>query len=104
MKRIIITKLALLSLIVFAFMACENPVDPVAPEKPLALTVSKDSVLCLPVYKDLPALELAWTAGTNRYGFGYRLYPRDGQRGKCFCRGIKMGNRPHGEQDHGLRT
>lgn len=90
MKRIVITKLALLSLIVFAFIACEKPVDPVAPEKPLALTISKDSVLCLPVYKDLPALELAWTAGTN-HGTGSAIaYTLEmDKEGNAFVGGLK---------------
>ena len=35
------------------------------PEEPLTLKLSTDSVRCLPIYKDLPALELAWTAGSN---------------------------------------
>lgn len=46
------------------FASCEKPVEP-TPDKPLSLTLSADSVLCLPIYKDLPALDLAWTAGTN---------------------------------------
>lgn len=47
------------------FTGCENPQEELVVEEPLALTLSADSVLCLPIYKDLPALELAWTAGTN---------------------------------------
>ena len=54
----------LLSLITVFFASCEKPQPPV-PEEPLALKLSTDSVFCLPIYKDLPALELAWTAGTN---------------------------------------
>jgi len=47
------------------FASCEKPAAPV-PDQPLKLTISsKDSVYCVPVYKDLPAIELAWTAGTN---------------------------------------
>ena len=46
------------------FTACSPKEEPV-PEQELKLTVSADSVYCLPIYKDLPALELAWTAGTN---------------------------------------
>lgn len=46
------------------FASCDKPEPPV-PEQPLALKLSTDSVLCLPIYKDLPALELAWTSGTN---------------------------------------
>ena len=46
------------------FASCEKPVEP-TPDKPLSLTLSADSVLCLPIYKDLPALDLAWTAGSN---------------------------------------
>lgn len=53
----------LLSILGF-FASCEKQPEPV-PEEPLALTVVSDSVYCLPIYKDLPALELAWTAGTN---------------------------------------
>jgi len=47
------------------FSACEKPQDEPKLEEPLTLTLSKDSVLCLPIYKDLPALELTWTAGSN---------------------------------------
>ena len=46
------------------FVACEKPEPPV-PEEPLTLTINTDSAYCLPIYKDLAALELAWTAGTN---------------------------------------
>ena len=46
------------------FSSCEKK-DAAAEELPLTLTLSTDSVYCLPVYKDLPALELAWTAGSN---------------------------------------
>jgi hypothetical protein len=45
-------------------MGCEKPAAPVV-DQPLELTLSRDSVLCLPVYKDLPALELTWTSGSN---------------------------------------
>ena len=56
----------LLSLILLAgvLCSCEKPAEPVT-DKTLALIVSADSVLCLPIYKDLPALDLAWTAGSN---------------------------------------
>ena len=50
--------------ITLVFAACEKPVEP-TPDTPLILTLSTDTVLCLPVYKDLPALDLSWTAGTN---------------------------------------
>lgn len=56
--------LFILSAIVLCFTSCEQPVEQIV-EEPLALTLSTDSVLCLPIYKDLPALELAWTSGTN---------------------------------------
>ena len=56
--------LFLLSAVTLLFVACEKQPEPI-PEEPLALKLSTDSLLCLPVYKDLPALELAWTAGTN---------------------------------------
>jgi len=53
-----------LSAIAVFLASCEKPVEP-KPEEPLALKLSTDSVYCLPIYKDLPALELAWTAGSN---------------------------------------
>ena len=53
-----------LSLLAGVLCSCEKQVEPI-PDKPLSLTLSADSVLCLPVYKDLPALDLSWTAGTN---------------------------------------
>ena len=46
------------------FSSCDKPAEPVV-DQPLAMTVSQDSVYCLPIYGDLPALELAWTSGTN---------------------------------------
>jgi hypothetical protein len=46
------------------FIGCEKKADAVE-EKPLSLKLSTDSVYCLPVYKDLPALEMSWTAGSN---------------------------------------
>lgn len=57
--------LYILGSIVVAFSSCEKPmIEPVVEKEP-ALTLSADSVLCLPVYKDLSALELSWTPGTN---------------------------------------
>ncbi len=61
MKKIIYY---ILTAIAFGCVACEKNPEPV-PEEPLALKISKDSVYCLPIYKDLSALELSWTAGTN---------------------------------------
>ena len=60
--------LCILSVLTVIFTSCEKPIPPI-PEEPLALKLSTDSVLCLPIYKDLPALDLVWTAGTN-YGTG----------------------------------
>ena len=53
-----------LSLLTGVLCSCEKKADTVE-EVPLTLKLSTDSVYCLPVYKDLPALEMAWTAGTN---------------------------------------
>ena len=50
--------------VITVFTACEGKDEP-TPEKPLALTLSADSVSCLPIYKDQPVLELSWTPGTN---------------------------------------
>lgn len=63
MKNIILSTLYLVTLSLLLF-SCEKPQEQVE-EKPLALTVSRDSVRCLPIYKDLAALELSWTPGTN---------------------------------------
>lgn len=46
------------------FPACKHSVDPVD-DKPITLSLSKDSVFCLPIYKDMTAVTLAWTSGTN---------------------------------------
>ena len=62
-NRLIIAGLTAILMAVF-FVACEPKPEPV-PEEPLTLKLSTDSVRCLPIYKNLPALELAWTAGTN---------------------------------------
>lgn len=62
MKHLRLTIILVSVLSVFA--SCEKSVQP-STDEPLTLKLSTDSVLCLPIYKDLPALELAWTAGTN---------------------------------------
>lgn len=58
-------------------------------EEPLQLTLSADSVYCVPIYGDLPALELTWTAGTN-HGTGSAIsYTIDMDReGNNFAGGI----------------
>ena len=56
--------LLFLSIVACALSACQPPVEPVV-DKPLALTVSADSIVCLANLKDQLALEMSWTAGTN---------------------------------------
>ena len=56
--------LYILGVVAGVLCSCEKQPEPV-PEEPLALKISTDSVYCVPIYKDLPALELAWTSGTN---------------------------------------
>ncbi|MBQ8939999.1 MAG: SusF/SusE family outer membrane protein [Paludibacteraceae bacterium] len=84
-----------LSVAVFILLAaggltsCEKPAEPVV-EKELALTLSADSVFCLPVYKDLAALEMSWTPGTN-HGTGSAIaYTLEMDReGNNFADGLK---------------
>ena len=84
-----------LSVAVFILLAaggltsCEKPAEPVA-EKELALTLSTDSVFCLPVYRDLAALEMSWTTGTN-HGTGSAIaYTLEMDReGNNFADGLK---------------
>ncbi len=84
-----------LSVAVFILLAaggltsCEKPAEPVA-EKELALTLSTDSVFCLPVYRDLAALEMSWTPGTN-HGTGSAIaYTLEMDReGNNFADGLK---------------
>ena len=59
-----VSNIVLVALCAVFFSACEKPEQPL-PDESLVLTASTDSVLCLPIYNDLQALELAWTAGTN---------------------------------------
>jgi hypothetical protein len=59
-----ISNIVLIALCALICSSCEKK-DAAAEERPLTLTLSTDSVYCLPVYKDLPALEMAWTAGSN---------------------------------------
>ena len=47
------------------FASCEKPEEPIVDEA-LALTASADSVVCEPQLGDVTALQLEWTAGTNR--------------------------------------
>ena len=81
--------LCILSVITVLFTACEKKPDPI-PEEPLTLKLSTDSVYCLPIYKDLPALELAWTAGSN-HGTGSAIaYTIEMDRtGNKFAKGLK---------------
>lgn len=69
--------------------SCEKPAEPVV-DKPLALTLSADSILCLPIYKDLPALEMTWTSGSN-HGTGSAIsYTVEMDvEGNNFSRGLK---------------
>ena len=63
-KRSVSVAVYALSSLMLLFSSCEKKADAVE-EQQLSLTLSADSVYCLPVYKDLPALEMAWTAGSN---------------------------------------
>ena len=78
-----------LTAITFFFAACEKQPEPI-PEEPLTLKLSADTVYCLPIYKDLPALELAWTAGTNHgTGSGISYTVEMDRAGNNFAKGLK---------------
>lgn len=87
--KIIDWRMFILISILGIFVSCKKSDEP-TPEKPLTLSLSADSVLCLPIYKDLPALDLAWTAGTN-HGTGSAIsYTIDMDiEGNNFAGGLK---------------
>ena len=84
MKRIIYIALTALCIV-----SCKPQQEPVI-EQELKLTLSTDTVYCMPIYKDLPALEIAWTAGTN-HGTGSAIsYTLEMDRaGNGFAGGLK---------------
>ena len=81
--------LLFLSMLACGLLSCEKPTEPVV-DQPLTITLSQDSVLCLPIYKDLSALELSWTPGTN-HGSGSAIsYTVEmDKEGNNFAEGLK---------------
>lgn len=81
--------LLFLSMLACGLLSCEKPTEPVV-DQPLTITLSQDSVLCLPIYKDLAALELSWTPGTN-HGSGSAIsYTVEmDKEGNNFAEGLK---------------
>ena len=82
--------LCILSVITVLFVACEPKPEPI-PEEPMELTLSTDSVYCVPAYKDKSALELTWTAASN-HGTGSGIaYTIDvDKKGNHFAGGFQI--------------
>jgi hypothetical protein len=78
-----------LLLLACCLISCEKQVEPVV-DQPLTITLSQDSVLCLPIYKDLAALELSWTPGTNHGSGSAIAYTVEmDKEGNNFAEGLK---------------
>ena len=81
--------LLFLSMLACCLISCEKPTEPVV-DQPLTITLSQDSVLCLPIYKDLAALELSWTPGTNHGSGSAIAYTVEmDKEGNNFAEGLK---------------
>ena len=81
--------LLFLSMLACGLLSCEKPTEPVV-DQPLTITLSQDSVLCLPIYKDLAALELSWTPGTNHGSGSAIAYTVEmDKEGNNFAEGLK---------------
>ena len=70
--------------------ACEKPAEP-KPEEPMQLTLSADSVYCMPVYKDKSVLELSWTPASNHgTGSGIAYTIEVDRKGNQFAGGFRI--------------
>lgn len=84
-----VSGLLFLSMLACGLLSCEKPTEPVV-DQPLTITLSQDSVLCLPIYKDLAALELSWTPGTNHGSGSAIAYTVEmDKEGNNFAEGLK---------------
>ena len=59
-------KMVGLALCALFCVACEKPGEDPKRDEALILAVSSDSIICVPSYGQQTALEIEWTAGTNR--------------------------------------
>jgi len=81
--------LCILSVVTVIFSSCKTKEEPVM-EKPLTLTLSADSVYCVPAFKDLAVLKLSWTSGSNRgTGSGIAYTIEVAKAGKNFTDGFQ---------------
>ena len=79
-----------LSAIAVIMTACEKPEEP-KPEEPMKLTLSADSVYCVPAYKDKSVLELTWTAASNHgTGSGIAYTIQVDKQGNHFAGGFSI--------------
>ena len=70
--------------------SCEKQPEPI-PEEPMKLTLSSDSVYCVPAYKDKSVLELTWTAASNHgTGSGIAYTIEVDKKGNQFAGGFRI--------------
>jgi len=82
---------SLLSVVLFALTACEQPVEDPQRDEKLILTASADTVVCKPQLAGQTALQLTWTAGTNNGTGSAIAYTIDiDKQGNAFASALQL--------------
>ena len=82
---------SLLTVVLCALTACEQPVAEPQRDEKLILTASADSVICKPHLAGQTALQLTWTAGTNNGTGSAIAYTIDiDKAGNAFASGLQL--------------